>query len=128
MYPKKISLRCLLYAFIAIAVLATAATVLAQSVWEPRTPFPAPPAEFLAAAASGKLYLFGGLAPKFAPRGLVYEYDPATNVWTAKKPMPLPSHHLALAEYNGKNLLFWRIQTPGFGRNRLGTNRQFLGI
>ena len=91
MYPKKISLRCLVYPFIALSVFTTTGTVHAQSSWQPRTPFPAQPAEFLAAAASGKLYLFGGLAPKFVPRGLVYEYDPATNVWTTKKLMPLPS-------------------------------------
>ena len=86
-----------------------------QSAWQPRAPFPAPPAEFLAVPAQGKLYLFGGLAPKFVPRGLVYEYDPATNVWSAKKPMPLPSHHLALAEYGGKIYCFGGFKLPVSG-------------
>jgi N-acetylneuraminic acid mutarotase len=115
MHPKKISFRCSLYPFVALSVLTAAGAVHAQSSWQMRAPFPAPPAEFLAVAASGKLYLFGGLAPKFVPRGLVYEYDPATDVWTAKKPMPLPSHHLALAEYNGKIYSFGGFKLPASG-------------
>ena len=97
----------------ALAILS--APLYGQSGWQPRAPFPAPPAEFLAVAAQGKLYLFGGLAPKFVPRGLVYEYDPATNVWTAKKPMPLPSHHLALAAYRGKIYCFGGFKLPASG-------------
>jgi N-acetylneuraminic acid mutarotase len=115
MRPYKISFRFLMYLFIALSVFTTAGTVHAQSVWQSRTPFPVQPAEFLAAAARGKLYLFGGLAPKFVPRGLVYEYDPATNVWTAKKPMPMPSHHLALAVYNGKIYSFGGFKLPTSG-------------
>jgi hypothetical protein len=115
MYPNQTTFRFLMYPFIAWSVLTLAGAVSAQSVWQPQTPFPAPPAEFLAAAARGKLYLFGGLAPKFVPRGLVYEYDPATRVWTAKKPMPLPSHHLALAEYNGKIYSFGGFKLPASG-------------
>src|SRR5579864_1029038 len=86
MHPNQTPFRFLLYPFIAWLVLTLAGAVSGQNVWQPQTPFPAPPAEFLAAAATGKLYLFGGLAPKFVPRGLLYEYDPATKVWTAKKP------------------------------------------
>jgi N-acetylneuraminic acid mutarotase len=86
-----------------------------QNPWQPRAPFPAPPAEFLAIAAQGKLYLFGGLAPKFVPRGLVYEYDPAANAWTARKSMPLPSHHLALASYGGKIYCFGGFKLPASG-------------
>src|SRR6202140_3917207 len=115
MHPRKISFRCLLYSVIAFSVLTGAGTAHAQSSWEMRAPFPAPPAEFLAVAARGKLYLFGGLAPKFVPRGLVYEYDPVTDAWTSKKPMPLPSHHLALAEYNGKIYSFGGFELPASG-------------
>jgi N-acetylneuraminic acid mutarotase len=98
-----------------VSLLALSFSAHGQSVWQPRAPFPAPPAEFLAAAAQGKLYLFGGLAPKFVPRGLVYEYDPATNVWIAKKPMPLPSHHLALASWGGKIYCFGGFKLPTSG-------------
>src|SRR5690348_6999342 len=112
MHLNKIAFRFLIYPVIAVSVLMTAGAVYPQNVWQPQTPFPAPPAEFLAAAASGKLYLFGGLAPKFVPRGLVFEYDPATKAWAAKKRMPLPSHHLALAEYNGKIYSFGGFKLP----------------
>jgi N-acetylneuraminic acid mutarotase len=108
------SFRCVMVA-LALPVLMAAGTAHAQNSWQSRAPFPAPPAEFLAAAASGKLYVFGGLAPKFVPRGLVFEYDPATDLWTAKKPMPLPSHHLALAEYNGKIYSFGGFKLPASG-------------
>ncbi len=115
MHPKKISFCCVILPLLALSVLTAAGTVHAQSSWQPRAPFPAPPAELLAVAAGGKLYLFGGLAPKFVPRGLVFAYDPATDVWTAKKPMPLPSHHLALAEYNGKIYSFGGFKRPASG-------------
>jgi N-acetylneuraminic acid mutarotase len=40
------------------------------------------------------------------PKGLVWEYDIATDKWTKKKQMPLPAHHLAVTEYNGKIYVF----------------------
>lgn len=92
-----------------------AARAYGQNGWQSRSPFPAPPAEFLAVASQGKLYLFGGLAPKFVPRGLLYQYDPATNAWTAKKPMPVPSHHLALAALGGKIYSFGGFKLPVSG-------------
>ena len=100
---------------VSLLILCISPVACGQSVWQPRAPFPAPPAEFLAVAAQGKLYLFGGLAPKFVPRGLVYEYDPATNVWTEKKPMPLASHHLALAASGGKIYCFGGFKLPASG-------------
>ena len=42
--------------------------------------------ELYGAAAGGKVYVFGGLAPGWQPRGLVLEYEPATDTWTKKKP------------------------------------------
>ena len=70
--------------------------------WVKLAPFPEAGEEVYGIAAGGKLYVFGGLAPVWKPRALVYEYDPASDKWTKKKPMALPSHHLALAELNGK--------------------------
>src|SRR5713226_1359783 len=72
----------------------------AQAVgkWAKLAPFPEPGEEVYGIAAGGKLYVFGGLAPVWKPRALVYEYDPASDKWTKKKPMALPSHHVALAE------------------------------
>ena len=40
------------------------------------------------------------------PKGLVEEYDVATDKWTKKKQMPLPAHHLAVTEYKGKIYVF----------------------
>ena len=115
MHPKQICFRFLMRPLVVLIMLTAAATANAQSSWQPRAPFPAPPPELLAVAAGGKLYMFGGLAPKFVPRGLVYEYDPVTNAWTVKKPMPVPSHHLALAEYRGKIYLFGGFKLPASG-------------
>jgi N-acetylneuraminic acid mutarotase len=98
-----------------LLLFAMAAEAYGQNSWQTRAPFPAPPAEFLAVAAQGKLYLFGGLAPKFKPRGLVYEYDPASDLWTAKKPMALASHHLALAASGGKIYCFGGFKLPASG-------------
>ncbi len=70
--------------------------------WVKLAPFPEPGEEVYGIAAGGKLYVFGGLAPGWKPKGLVYEYDPATDQWSKKKSMALASHHVALAELNGK--------------------------
>jgi hypothetical protein len=56
------------------------------------SPFPEPAGALYGVTAGGKLYVFGGLAPGWQPRGLVYEYDPAADRWTRKSPMALASH------------------------------------
>ena len=87
-------------------VLAAALLILAPAAraqkWSKAAPFPDASEELYGIAAGGKLYVFGGLAPEWTPKALVYEYDPTTNKWAKKNPMPLPSHHVALAEVNGK--------------------------
>src|SRR5919199_3377691 len=69
-----------------------------QGPWEKLAPFPEPSEELYGIPANGKFYVFGGLAPGWKPKALVFEYDPGANTWTRKKPMALPSHHVALAE------------------------------
>ena len=64
------------------------------------------------ASADGKLYVFGGVGLGFKPRGLVYEYDPATGQWTKKKPMPLPSNHVAFTDLDGKIYAFGGFVPP----------------
>ena len=60
--------------------------------WEKRAaPFPEASEELYGIAAGGKFYVFGGLAPGWTPKGLVYEYDPGGDTWTKKKNMPLAS-------------------------------------
>ena len=83
--------------------------------WVKLAPFPEASEEVYGIASGGKLYVFGGLAPGWKPKGLVYEYDPATDQWTRKKPMPLPSHHTALAESNGKIYVMGGFVLPQSG-------------
>lgn len=87
---------------------------LAQT-WSKLAPFPEASEELYGIAAGGKLHVFGGLAPGWKPKGLVFEYDPASGAWTKKKPMPLLSHHLALAEMNGKIYVFGGFKLPQAG-------------
>lgn len=83
--------------------------------WSQSAPFPEPSEEVYGISVGGKLYVFGGLAPAWTPKGLVYEYDPATNQWAKKKNMPLLSHHVALAEHNGKIYVFGGFTKPAQG-------------
>jgi N-acetylneuraminic acid mutarotase len=87
----------------------------ASGKWVKLSPFPEPAEELYGTAAGGKLYVFGGLAPGWLPRGLVFEYDPAGNSWTRKKPMPLASHHLAVTELGGKVYAFGGFIPPAAG-------------
>lgn len=87
----------------------------AQGKWERKAPFPDPSEEVLGIASGGKMYVFAGLAPHWQPKGLVYEYDPATDKWTEKKKMALPSHHVAFTEYNGKIYAFGGFVPPRSG-------------
>lgn len=83
--------------------------------WSKAAPFPDASEELYGIAAGGKLYVFGGLAPGWTPKALVFEYDPATDKWTKKKNMPLPSHHVALAEINGKIYVLGGFTKPASG-------------
>lgn len=83
--------------------------------WVKLAPFPEPSEEVYGIASGGKLYVFGGLAPGWKPKGLVYEYDPATDQWTKKNPMALASHHVALAEWNGKIYVMGGFVLPQSG-------------
>jgi len=78
-------------------------------------PFPEASEELYGIGVGGKLYVFGGLAPGWKPKGLVYEYDAAKDAWIKKKNMPVASHHLALAEVNGKIYVFGGFKYPDSG-------------
>jgi N-acetylneuraminic acid mutarotase len=92
-----------------------AAEAQAPGKWVKLADFPEPSEELYGAAAGGKFYVFGGLAPGWKPKGLVYEYDPAGDRWTKKKPMALPSHHVAFTELNGKLYAFGGFVLPASG-------------
>ena len=55
--------------------------------WSMKAPFPEPAEEVYGIAAGGKFYVFGGIAPGWKPKGMVYEYDPSSDKWTKKKGM-----------------------------------------
>jgi len=84
--------------------------------WSRLAPFPEPSEELWGAGAGGKLYVFGGIAPGWKPKSLVYEYDPANDTWTKKNNMPLASHHVAAAELNGKIYMFGGFKYPDAGK------------
>ena len=65
--------------------------------------------------AGGKIFVFAGLAPKWKPMGMVYEYDPATDHWNKKKSMALPSHHIAFTTYHDKIYAFGGFVLPESG-------------
>ncbi len=102
-------LRLCLAALLAASFLVSA--VYAQK-WSRLAPFPEPSEELWGASAGGKLYVFGGLAPGWKPKGYVYEYDPGNDSWTKKTTMPLASHHVAAAELNGKIYMFGGFKYP----------------
>src|SRR5579864_718020 len=96
-------------------LLAATPAARAQAKWARLAPFPEPAEEILGAAAGGKMYVFAGFIPFWKPKGLVYEYDPATDHWTKRKPMALPSHHIAFTEYHGKIYAFGGFVYPPSG-------------
>jgi N-acetylneuraminic acid mutarotase len=97
-----------------IASLVVATSALAQmptSPYKKGAPFPEPDEELYGVPVNGKLYVIGGWGDGKA-RGVNYEYDPATDVWTKKSPMPHPAHHAALAAVNGKIYAFGGFVAP----------------
>jgi N-acetylneuraminic acid mutarotase len=87
----------------------------AANPWVLGAPFPDASEEVLGATASGKLYVFAGLAPGWKPKALVFAYDPGANQWTQKRPMRLPSHHVAFATLNDKIYAFGGFTLPDAG-------------
>jgi N-acetylneuraminic acid mutarotase len=76
----------------ALMILLFAAVALTQSPWKKAAPFPDPDEELYGVTVNGKMYVIGGFGGG-RPRGIVDEYDPATDKWAKKKPMALPVHH-----------------------------------
>jgi N-acetylneuraminic acid mutarotase len=91
-----------------------AAKPTAENPWVTLAPFPEPSEELLGATANGKFYVFAGLA-QWKPKGLVFEYDPASNIWAKKKPMALLVHQAALVSLADKIYLFGGFKYPGSG-------------
>ena len=100
---------------LAVVIGLAPAEAQAPGKWVKLAAFPEPAEELYGAAAGGKMYVFGGLAPGWKPRGLAFEYDPATDKWTKKKPMALASHHVAFTEWKGKLYAFGGFVPPTSG-------------
>ena len=92
-----------IFGIAAVLVLLAPGFASAQK-WSRAAPFPEASEEVYGISANGKLYVLGGLGPGWTAKGLVYEYDPASDQWTKKKNMPLLAHHLAVTEFKGKSL------------------------
>lgn len=98
-----------------VALFFTVSLAYGQGKWSKAATFPQPAEEISGAAAGGKMYVFAGLAPGWKPIGMVYEYDPSTDLWTKKKPMALASHHVAFTEHRGKIYAFGGFVPPESG-------------
>jgi N-acetylneuraminic acid mutarotase len=105
-------MRLTVAALLAMSFLVSAAQ--AQK-WARLAPFPEASEELYGAAVNGKFYAFGGLAPGWTPKGLMYEYDPDGDTWTKKKNMALALHHPAWVALNGKLYLFGGFTKPAKG-------------
>jgi N-acetylneuraminic acid mutarotase len=114
MFTPLVSSRWLLAVALASSFWLSAPGAQAQK-WSRAAPFPEASEELYGIAAGGKLHVFGGLAPGWTPKGLVYEYDPGSDTWTKKKNMPLASHHVALAEVKGKIYVLGGFTKPEKG-------------
>ncbi len=78
-------------------------------------PFPEAFEELYGIGAGGRFFVLGGIAAGWTPVGLVYEYDAAADAWNKRKNMPLLSHHVALAELNGKIYMIGGFVKPQSG-------------
>src|SRR5262249_23864537 len=71
-------------------VAVTVRTQAPQGKWAKAAPFPEPDEEMYGITANGKIYVIGGFGLNGVPRGVVYEYDDASDKWTKKASMPAP--------------------------------------
>lgn len=88
---------------------------LATETWSVATPLPEPAHHLVAAGVNGKLYVLGGLQTlQFVVTGRVWEYDPATLLWTQKAALPAGRERGAgaVAVHGGK-LIYAGGLSPG---------------
>jgi N-acetylneuraminic acid mutarotase len=77
--------------------------------WSPAPPMPAPRHHHGAVELDGKLYVIGGystLGAVWAVESSVFEFDPATNVWTVRASLPAPRGAMAAAAVGGRIYVF----------------------
>ncbi len=112
---KRLRSRFLFPVLVAACGLAAAPMAQARPQWKFAAPLPKAIGEIYATSIGGKIFVLGGLDNRphiHAPTGYNWEYDPATNKWTARKPMPRPAHHLMIAAFKGKIYVFGGFVRP----------------
>src|SRR3990167_5651463 len=121
-----------MFAAVATVAIILTGTAVAQAPgqgrWTKCAPFPEPSQEIGGTSVNGKLYVIGGLpfaaGQSPAPKGIVWEYDGATDKWAKRKNMPAPAHHVAVTSYRGKLYVFGGgTQVEPGGSNWVPTNR-----
>lgn len=85
--------------------------------WETHAPMPQGQGGLAAAAAGGKLYVFGGeqWLPERKVFGACWVYDPKTKAWRALPAMPTPRHGLAAAAVGNRIFVFGGATKTGSG-------------
>ena len=125
------AIKRMLAAVATVAVILTGTAVAqapGQGRWTKFAPFPEPSQEIGGTSVNGKLYIIGGLpfaaGQSPAPKGIVWEYDGATDKWAKRKNMPAPAHHVAVTSYRGKLYVFGGgTQVEPGGSNWVPTNK-----
>ena len=125
---KKTVLIGLQLALAILSISVAAPSAFAQAKWQKLAPFPEPAEEILGAAAGGKMYVFAGLIPFWKPKGLVYEYDPATDHWTKKKSHGPSVPPRRVHGISRENLRVRRICVSDFRSRGVGADQQCLGV
>lgn len=97
----------------------------ATDTWHTLAPMPTARGGLAAAAAGGRLYVFGGetfedFADVFSE---AEEYDPAVAAWRPVAPMPLPRHGIGAATYAGEIYIIGGGPVAGFSTT--GVNSVF---
>ncbi len=102
-------------ALFAAFVFAAGSQAYARPHWKFAAPLPKAIGEIYGTSVGGKIYVLGGLDNRpgvVRPTGYNWEYDPATDKWTAKKPMPRPAHHIMIAAWHKKIYVFGGFVRP----------------
>ncbi|MEH6407052.1 MAG: kelch repeat-containing protein [Leeuwenhoekiella sp.] len=96
--------------------------------WQKRKDHPNGHAEATGGTAGGKLYVFGGFGPNYAPKADVHVYDPSNNTWTQLTNMPPMATNSGAG---GATHMGWTTDgtdiyiAAGYAANTKGTGQQF---
>jgi len=97
-----------------------APTLQAQSAgtpgsWSIKAPAPIKLVEVAVAAANGKIYVLGGIAPGRVYQPVNLEYDPMTDRWRERAPLPRALNHAGATGLNGKIYVVGAFTSEGHG-------------